>query len=55
MQDRARELTRIFVDNIAPMLMNRESIQAIFGKTSEFTATKDLQFRTNRRVFGDLF
>jgi hypothetical protein len=55
MQDRVRELTRSFVDNITPMLMNRESIKVFFGKSSEFATAEDLQFRKNRMVFGDLF
>ena len=55
MQDRVRELTRIFVDNITPMLMNRESIQVFFGTSSELATAEDLEFRKNRTVFGDLF
>lgn len=55
MQDRVKELTRIFVDHITPMLMNRESIQVFFGTQSDFDKSEDLDFRKNRTVFGDLF
>ena len=55
MQDRVRELTRIFVDNITPQLMNRESIQLLFAITNGFATAEDLDFKTNRMIFGDLF
>lgn len=55
MQDRVKELTRNFVDNITPLLMNRESIRAFFGTQSEFDTAEDLEFRKSRMVFGDLF
>ena len=54
-QDRVKEMTRNFVDHITPLLMNRESIQFFFGVTSEFATAGDLNFKTNRLIFGDLF
>lgn len=54
-QDRVKDLTRQFVDNITPLLMNREAIQVFFGSQSAFATSEDLQFRKNRTVFGDLF
>ncbi len=55
MQDRVKDLTRKFVDNTTPLLMNRESIELIFGKSSEFDSAEDLGFRKNNTLFGDLF
>jgi hypothetical protein len=54
-QDRVKELTRNFVDHITPLLMNRESIQFFFGVSSDFATAADLNFKTSRTVFGDLF
>ncbi|MEJ2585719.1 MAG: DUF6090 family protein [Robiginitalea sp.] len=54
-QDRVKELTRQFVDNITPMLMNRETIEVVFGTPSAFDTAESLQFRKSRKVFGDLF
>ena len=55
MQDRVKELTRLFVDKTTPLLMNRESINLIFGKPNQFAPAEDLDFRRNRNLFGDLF
>ena len=55
MQDRVKELTRLFVDKTTPLLMNRESINLIFGKPNQFAPAEDLDFRKNRILFGDLF
>ena len=54
-QERVKQLTRIFVDNITPLLMNRENITQFFQKENDFISGNDLDFRTNRVLFGDLF
>ena len=54
-QERVKELTRNFVDNITPSLMNRESIDQFFGKKNDFPTADDLNFRKNQVIFGDLF
>lgn len=54
-QDRAKELTRYFVDHITPLLMNRESITAALGVPNDFKSAEDINFRTNPMIFGDLF
>ena len=53
-QERVKQLTRIFVDNITPSLMNRENI-ARFFQDNNFISGNDLDFTTNRVLFGDLF
>lgn len=53
-QERVKQLTRIFVDNITPSLMNRENITQFF-KDNNFDSANDLDFTTNRVLFGDLF
>ena len=54
-QERVKDLTRIFVDNVTPMLMTRENIQRAMGVESEFVSANDQNFRTNQVLFGDLF
>ena len=54
-QERVKQMTRIFVDNITPMLMTREVIQYHLGVESNFASGNDLNFTTNRVLFGDLF
>ncbi len=54
-QERVKELTRNFVDNVTPLLMTRETIQFFFGIDSKFASGNDLNFTTNRVLFGDLF
>ncbi len=54
-QDRVKELTRNFVDHMGPLLMNRETIQMMFGKETEFISVEDMKFTTNQQLFGDLF
>jgi len=54
-QERVKELTRNFVDNISPKLMNRENIRQFFGVESEFASGDDQDFKTDQVLFGDLF
>ena len=54
-QERVKELTRIFVDHITPMLMTRENIEQILQIKNDFVSGRDLDFRTNPLLFGDLF
>ena len=54
-QERVKELTRNFVDNITPKLMNRENIRQFFGVESEFASGDDQDFKTDQVLFGDLF
>ena len=53
-QERVKQLTRIFVDNTTPLLMNRENITQ-FYQENNFVSGNDLDFTTNRVLFGDLF
>ena len=53
-QERVKQLTRIFMDNITPSLMNRENISQ-FYQENNFVSANDLDFTTNRVLFGDLF
>ena len=54
-QERLKELTRIFVDHTTPMLMTRENIEQFLQKENDFVSGRDLDFRTNQIIFGDLF
>jgi len=54
-QERVKELTRNFVDHITPMLMTRENIEQFRQTENDFVSGSELDFRTNRMVFGDLF
>lgn len=54
-QERVKDLTRIFVDNITPDLMNNEFINQFFGVENNFVSGEELEFNTNRVLFGDLF
>jgi hypothetical protein len=54
-QERVKELTRNFVDNITPKLMNRENIRQFFKVESEFASGNDQDFKTDQVLFGDLF
>ena len=54
-QERVKELTRNFVDNITPKLMNRENIRKFFRVESEFASADDQDFKTDQVLFGDLF
>lgn len=54
-QERVKELTRNFVDNITPKLINRENLLQFFGVESEFASVDDQNFKTNQELFGDLF
>ena len=54
-QERVKELTRNFVDNITPSLMNRENITQFFGRSNNLPSASDLNFRNNQVLFGNLF
>lgn len=54
-QERIKELTRIFVDHMSPMLMTRENINQLFQTDNAFVSGSEIDFRTNPVVFGDLF
>ena len=54
-QERVKDLTRNFVDNISPLLMNREAIQQFLGMDNNFESGQELNFATNRTIFSDLF
>jgi hypothetical protein len=54
-QERVKELTRIFVDHTTPMLMTRENIEQFRQTENDFVSGSDLDFKTNRVLFGDLF
>lgn len=54
-QERVKEMTRMFVDHITPMLMNKENIRGFLGRESDFISGNDLNFKTNREIFGFLF
>lgn len=54
-QERVKELTRNFVDHITPLLMTRENIEQFLQKENDFVSGRDLDFRTNQIIFGDLF
>ena len=54
-QERVKELTRIFVDHMSPMLMTRENINQLFQTENDFISGSELDFRTNPVLFGDLF
>jgi hypothetical protein len=54
-QERAKELTRQFVDDITPLLMNQESIRGVYGVANDFKSAENINFRTNPMIFGDLF
>jgi hypothetical protein len=54
-QERVKQLTRKFVDNISPMLMNKESIKSQFGVENEFISSNQINFKTNPVLFGDLY
>ncbi len=54
-QERVKEMTRLFVDHVTPLLMNREIIEGYFRTTSAFEPAEALDFKTNRVLFGDLF
>ncbi|WP_445384415.1 DUF6090 family protein [Robiginitalea sp. IMCC44478] len=54
-QERVKQLTRIFVDNITPKLMNAEIIQKYYGKASDFESAAEISMKKDRQLFGDLF
>lgn len=54
-QERVKELTRLFVDHVTPLLMNREMIEGNFKVENEFEPAATLNLKTNRVLFGDLF
>ena len=54
-QERVKQLTRIFVDNVTPKLMNAEFTEQYYGKASGFDSAADIQMKTDRQLFGDLF
>lgn len=54
-QERVKDLTRIYVDHITPMLMTRENIEQFRETENNFVSGSDLDFKTNRVLFGDLF
>jgi hypothetical protein len=54
-QERVKELTRVFVDHTTPMLMTRENIKQFRQTENGFVSGSDLDFKTNRVLFGDLF
>lgn len=54
-QERVKELTRQFVDHTGPLLINKEVIDQIYGVNSDLAGVNDLEFRTNRVLFSDLF
>lgn len=54
-QERVKDLTRKYVDHITPMLMTRENIEQFRETENNFVSGSDLDFKTNRVLFGDLF
>lgn len=54
-QERVKELTRIFVNNVTPLMMNREVLQMFFEGENTFPSGDDLNFKNNRVLFGDIF
>lgn len=54
-QERVKDLTRNFVDNISPMLMNREGIEQLSGVKNNFAPVTEVNFVTNSKLFADLF
>lgn len=54
-QERVKELTRIFVDHTTPMLMTRENIEQFRQTENDFISGSEIDFRTNRILYGDLF
>lgn len=55
MQERVKQLTRAFVDNTTPLLMNEESIRRFYQLNNIFPKSEVLKFRSNRQLCGDLF
>ena len=54
-QDRARQLTRRFIDYITPLLMNRELNEARFGVKNQFISADQINFKSDIELMGNLF
>ena len=53
-QERVKQLTRQFVDNISPMLVSREYVFNFSGIETKLPSYNDLDYIGNSKIFGDL-
>ena len=54
-QERVKQLTRIFVDHISPMHMNKEGIERRLGFINDFPSVSDINFKNNQELLGNIF